>query len=414
MKDSSIHIPDRKAYDVAVIGAGPAGLMAAITAARSQKSVLVLEQKDRPCRKLYATGNGRCNFTNLSFDDKVFRGGDVRFAYDAYKRFDNESLMEWMKELGVPSRDISGYVYPYNEQARTVAEALLLECRRLDIDIRCGEKVVDIIKERSDFTVRTETAGYTSKNVIVAVGGKASPTHGSDGSLNRIIRKLGHDIILQRPALVPLAFSDKHLAMLAGVRLKCRISLQADGEQVSEETGEIIFNKDNISGIPVMQVSRYAVEALAEERKVTLILDLFPQSEEKELCKLITQTSDPDRTIYEALSLITNDKMAEYVADSISAECGDRVCDLTDDMIDSAIRCLKHLAVDIVGDCGFNRAQVTAGGVDTKQVDGDMGSRIVDGLYFAGEILDVDGTCGGYNLQWAFTSGHIAGSAVGK
>ena len=398
-------------YDVIVTGAGPAGLMAAITASRGGKDVLVIEQKDIPLKKIYATGNGRCNFTNLKFDDKAFRGEKTEFAYNAYKRFDNEALIEFMRSIGVISKDISGYVYPYNEQARTIAQALLFECRRLGVTIICSTRVVDITKDDDDrFAVITDSGmNFKSCDIVVAVGGKASPTHGSDGNLNKVIRKLGHEVILQRPALVPLKFEDKKFYDLAGVRLKCKVTILIDGEKTQNETGEIIFNKDNISGIPVMQLSRYATKALDEKKSVSLKLDLFPDMEADELCKLI-KNADSQMSILEAFGLLTNEKVAQLVI-SLCGLNNMRVCEALGS-ISKAVNTLKEINVKINGDCGFNRAQVTSGGVDLDHINDNMGSKLIDGLFFAGEILDVDGTCGGYNLQWAFTSGYIAGSAI--
>ncbi len=390
--------------EVLVVGAGPAGMMAAIIAARAGSKVIVIEQKDMPGKKIYATGNGRCNFTNQHYDSRVFRGEDPKFAYEAYKRFDKDALIGFMKELGVAFRDINGYIYPYNEQARSVANALLYECKRLGIEIRCNEKTLDITQDNkidndSDFLVTTDKDVYICEKVIIAAGGKASPTHGSDGNLNKVIRKLGHEIILQDPALVPLRFADNSLSLLAGVRCKCKTVLMIDGYETDNESGEIIFNNDNISGIPVMQLSRYAVKALTAKSKVSLELDLIPDMNDAFL-KDFLETSVKKRSgIFETLGLVVNDKIAKYICDRIKD-------------IDELIHFLKHFRIEIIGDCGFNKAQVTAGGVNVAQITKDMESKIIRRLFFAGEILDIDGTCGGYNLQWAFTSGYLAGTAA--
>ena len=389
--------------EVIIVGAGPAGMMAAISAACKGSQVIIIEQKDIPGKKIYATGNGRCNFTNQYFDSRVFRGEYPQFAYDAYKKFDKDALINFMHDLGITCRDINGYIYPYNEQARSIANALVYECNRLGIDIRCSEKVLDIAQEEADtegfFLVTTDKDIYSCEKLIIAPGGKASPTHGSDGNLNKIIRKFGHEIILQDPALVPLRFADSSLSVLAGVRCKCKTVLIIDGSETDEESGEIIFNNDNISGIPVMQMSRYAVKALSKGGRVLLELDLAPDMSESELKGFIETSIEKRSGIHEALGLILNDKLAEYI------------CERTKDT-DELIRFIKHFRIEINGDCGFNKAQVTAGGVNVGQVTENMESKIISGLFFAGEILDVDGTCGGYNLQWAFTSGYLAGSAA--
>ena len=392
--------------EVLVVGAGPAGMMAGISAARRGSNVIIIEQKDIPGKKIYATGNGRCNFTNQYYDSRVFRGEDPQFGYDAYKRFDKDALMGFMRELGVTCRDINGYIYPYNEQAKSVANALLYECKRLGVDIRCSQKALDITQEKDNkinndggFLVTTDKEVYSCEKIIIAAGGKASPTHGSDGNLNKVIRKLGHEIILQDPALVPLRFADSSLSLLAGVRCKCRTVLVIDGSETDNESGEIIFNNDNISGIPIMQMSRYAVRALSRGSKVWLELDLVPDMGDADLKGFLETSVEKRSGIFEALGLVVNDKIAKYICDRIKDT-------------DELIHFLKHFKVEIIGDCGFNKAQVTAGGVNVSQITKDMESKIIRRLFFAGEILDIDGTCGGYNLQWAFTSGYLAGMAA--
>ncbi|MBR4719031.1 MAG: aminoacetone oxidase family FAD-binding enzyme [Lachnospiraceae bacterium] len=415
-------------HDCIVIGAGPSGLMAAITVARYGADVLVIEHRDRPLKKLYATGNGRCNFTNLKFDDDSYRGTDPSFAYKAIEVFGREGLLDFMHGLGLMTKSIGDYVYPYNEQARAVADALLLECRKLQIDIRCGEDVVDITYKDS-FEVLTQTHMFRSTRLILAAGGKASPTHGSDGSINKFIRGFGHNIILQQPALVPLKFGDRRLALLAGVRVKCAVSLEVDDNMVSSEWGEIIFNKDNISGIPVMQVSRFATRALADGSEAALFLDLFPDESTEELTselKIVFMGTDRDnkgkhhsdvrrdRTALEALGLCLNEKLAEYCLNEAGIVPRSLAGNCSEARLERLSALLKDLRIPVIDNAGFDRAQVTAGGVDVSELTGDMESKLISGLYIAGELCDIDGTCGGYNLQWAFTSGYIAGMAAGR
>lgn len=413
-------------HDCMVIGAGPSGLMAAITAAREGADVLVIEHRDRPLKKLYATGNGRCNFTNLYMDDDVYRGNDPSFAYEALKIFGRDELIGFMHGLGLMTKNIGDYVYPYNEQARSVADMLLFECRRLGIDIRCGEDPVDITKNNDLFTVSTRTHVFRSRTLIMAAGGKAAPTHGSDGSVNKFIRAFGHNIILQQPALVPLKFGDGRLTDIAGVRVKCAVSLEIDGDTVSSECGEIIFNKDNISGIPVMQVSRYATQALAAGKEVSLFIDFFPEIDDKELTAYLETAfagADTgtdirhkdirrDRTALEALSLCINEKLAGYSLILADIVPGSLALSYSHKKLSQLALLLKDMEITVIADAGFDRAQVTLGGVDTTELTGDMESRLVSGLYMTGELCDIDGTCGGYNLQWAFTSGYIAGRAA--
>ena len=416
--------------DIIIIGAGPSGLMAAIQASYLGASVTVLERNDKPLKKLYATGNGRCNFSNTYMDDKVYRGRDPKFAYRVIDDFDRNDLLLFFHNMGMMTKHIGGYIYPYNEQARTVADTLLLECRRLAIPIKCNEYVVDI-KYDDAFGAKTENNEYKGRKLILAYGGMASPAHGSDGSLNKVIRGLGIDCVKQERALVPLLFSDKGLSKLAGVRVKCSVTLYVDDEPVSGERGEIIFNKDNISGIPVMQVSRYATGALEQGRSVSVGIDLFPDEDPDELNRLIYNTFKGyrysggamegnarkadiryDRRSEEALSLIINEKLALYCLNALGIVPGALSVNTEDKKLKRLAGLLKDLRILIKGDAGWERAQVTAGGVLTGGLSEELESLKIPGLYAVGELCDIDGTCGGYNLQWAFSSGAVAGRSA--
>lgn len=426
MKMGRKDIKEEKVHtcDIAVAGAGPAGLMAAIMAAREGAHVIVLERNDRPLKKLYATGNGRCNFSNLNMERGVYRGSDPEYAMTIVDYYDRNDLLLFFHNLGMMTKHIGDYIYPYNEQARTVADALLLECRRLDIGIICEEMVVDIIHNADGFTVNTRSHRYRSRKVIAAVGGKASPVHGSDGNLNGVITGMGHTMVRQRAALVPLMFEDRKLSKLAGVRVKCSVRLTIDGLDASEERGEIIFNKDNISGIPVMQMSRYATAAFPVGRKVTVHINLFPDETEEEMRELIRRAFrgeyDPpgrsdfrkDRNAHEAMSLCLNEKLAEYCLGVAGIIPGSLAGNVPEKQLEKLTGILRDLRVTVTGDAGYERAQVTAGGFAVSELTDELESRKVPGLYIVGELCDVDGTCGGYNLQWAFSSGAVAGRSA--
>ncbi len=419
--------------DIIVIGAGPSGLMAAIQAAYMGTSVMVLERNDKALKKLYATGNGRCNFSNVYMDDKVYRGRDPGFAAGIIDDFDRNDLLLFFHNLGMMTKHINGYIYPYNEQARTVADVLLLECRRLGIDILCNEQVVDIIYEDNAFKVRSLTKEYTGSRLILAVGGKASPAHGSDGNLNKVIKGLGLDLVRQKPALVPLLFSDKKLSRLAGVRIKCGIALYIDDEEVSGERGEIIFNKDNLSGIPIMQVSRYATQVHAEEGNVYVSIDMFPDDSKDEVYSSLYNAFEgyrysglddgeapkradmkKDRTALDALSLLLNEKVASHCLNIMGIPTGSLACNVSEKKLLKLTDLVKDLRVEIKGHAGWERAQVSAGGVAADGLSNELESKKIPGLYVAGELCDIDGTCGGYNLQWAFSSGAVAGRSAAR
>ncbi|MBR6274378.1 MAG: aminoacetone oxidase family FAD-binding enzyme [Lachnospiraceae bacterium] len=401
-----------------VIGSGPAGMMAAITAAGNGMEVTVIEQNEKLCRKIYATGNGRCNFTNLNWKGDVIRSGDVKKALKIIKGFDNKALIEFFDKLGVPAKTIGDYVYPNSEQALSVAEALICEAKQLNIKLIANEKALDIKNKNNSFEVYTNIGRYISDKLLIAVGGKASPIHGSDGNLNKKIKELGLHISKQMPALVALKTDDKKLEKLAGVRVKCKVFLDIDGKAVNNESGEIIFNKGNISGIPVMILSRYAALAFDEKKKVKLVIDFFPELEEhvltEKLQQLFYNTKVKNKTAYEVMIGYLNNKLLDFCLRESGINPDKPAYSNKHKNITELVSLLKNFELSVKATEGFEKAQVSLGGVPLSEVNDKLESMKIPGLYFAGEILDVDGSCGGYNLQWAFSSGFVAGSDAAK
>ena len=410
-------MPDDK-KTLTVIGSGPAGMMAAITAAENGINVTVIEQNEKLCRKIYATGNGRCNFTNMSWKGDVIRSGDAKKALKIIKSFDNKALIEYFDSLGVPARIINDYVYPASEQALAVAEALISEAKKLKINLICNEKVTDIKIKDGKYDVYTPVGRYLSDKLLIATGGKASPIHGSDGNLNLKIKALGHHFVKQLPALVALKTDDKKLEKLSGVRVKCRAYLNIDGSAVFSEAGEIIFNKTNISGIPVMILSRYASLAFEEKKKVSLSLDFFPEYEEHMLTEkiqnLFYNAKAGQKTAYELLIGYLNNKLLDYCLTLAGINPDKPAYSNKHKNIVNLSAVLKNFTLVTKGTEGFEKAQVCCGGIPLNEVSDRLESLKHPGLFFAGEILDVDGSCGGYNLQWAFSSGHMAGISAGR
>lgn len=400
--------------NVIVIGAGAAGLMSAVVAARNGNSVTIIDGCNKAGKKIYATGNGRCNFTNMYFDEDCFRGTDPEFAYDAYEQFNNTDLINFFEELGILHKDINGYIYPNSEQASAIVEVLLAELRRLSVNIFLEEKVLDIQRKGDQLLCMGQKRTYQANKVIVAVGGLASPNHGSDGSLYPACKRLGHSFVSQVPALVNLKYKDRALTKLAGVRVKGNVYLYINDLPAHEETGEIIINRDNVSGIPVMQLSRYCGYAIRENKKASLHIDLFEDYTESEIRDLLTSrlygTYSKGKTVYETLTGFLNNKLLDYLLRRAGVNPDKKAATVKPAELNSIIDQFKNFVVNITETGGFESAQVTAGGINTNEIKKTMESKLIKGLYFAGEVLDIDGTCGGYNLQWAFTSGYIAGN----
>lgn len=400
---------------VIIVGGGASGLTAAIFAARKNHKVIVLEHKDKIGRKLLATGNGKCNYTNLNQRPEFYRGNDNGFAMQVLSKFSSEDTLSFFEELGIYPREKNGYIYPNSEQASSVVEVLRLELLNLKVPIYCDTKAEKILYQNNKYTLITNNEKFTADKIIIAAGGCASPSLGSDGSGYRLAKELGHKIVKPLPALVQLKSTEKYFKTIAGVRTEAVIRLLINDKYYTEEKGELLFAAYGVSGIPILQISRFAAKALDEKKKVTLNIDFFPGKNLKEVTEmLLTRISrNPYKTIEEIFVGLLNNKLA-YVCLKEAGVTPTLPCNKVDKgKLQLVAKQIKEWMVPISETNPFDQAQVTAGGVDTKEINPDtLESRIMKGLYFTGEIIDVDGTCGGYNLQWAWSTGAIAGKSI--
>lgn len=397
--------------EIVIVGAGPAGMISAIEAARHGNSVTIIDSNNKLGRKIYSTGNGRCNYTNEKMSSEFYNESSKQIIESSLMILDNKKLQNYLEELGILSRNINGYIYPNSEQAASVAAVLENELKRLKVNIVLEDRVIDIKKNKNNFLVLTNNNSFTCDNVIISVGGLASPSLGSDGNLFECIKRLGHSFTALYPALAGLATSNKKLEALSGVRTRATVSLFNDNTILKTDKGEIIFNKNYVGGIPVMQLSStYAKNA---GKKSYLIIDLLDEYTKDELFnilskKLFSKYSE-GKTVFQALTGVLNSKLLEFCIKEASINPDKKASVLKPSDINKLIDSFKCMKVMIDDTLGYDKAQVTSGGVKITEINKNMQSKIVKGLYFAGEVLDVDGLCGGYNLQWAFTSGYIAG-----
>ena len=416
--------------DVIVVGGGASGLAAAIEAARGGCRVTVLEQKERTGKKILATGNGRCNLTNLHMDpDTCYRGGNPAFVRDVLGRVTVAETLVWFGDLGIPTKDRNGYVYPRSDQASAVAEALAMEAEHLGVRILCGMRVESIsfkgensgnLRTAGEFAVTAEdrTDGerkvgerkadrretFRSRAVILAAGSKAAPATGSDGSGYELAEALGHKIIPPLPALVQLICRGRIFRQLAGIR-------------TTADRGEVQLTEQGISGIPAFQVSRFASAALAAGRLVEASLDFLPDWNREQILEFLTARRS--RLAYRKgesfLSGLFAGKLGAVLMSSAGISLTDPVSQIPDRKLEKLADQIRDFRAPVTGTRSFDSAQVCCGGVCADQVFGaTMESRITPGLYLTGELLDVDGICGGYNLQWAWSTGILAGRSAAK
>lgn len=401
-------------FDIIIAGAGASGLMAGIHAARAGAHVLILEHTDKAAKKILATGNGKCNFTNEKQGIAYYHGKNPAFVLPAYRQFGVTETLHFFEELGIyPKKKRDGYYYPASGQASSVAQSLLLECKRLKVRIACNIGIREIKQTAKGFSFLTKQGEFFSRCCIIATGGKAAKKTGSDGSGFLYIEKLGHKLTDIVPALVQLQGKQSFLREIAGIRADGKVSIYIENEKITEDTGELQLTEFGISGIPTFQVSRYASLALFEGKNVYAMLDFLPDftvEETQDLMQKRFLCLGEGKNAAQALLGLFPDKLNAVLLKEAGISCDKPAGNCAVKELTRLAGKVKALRIDIIGTKGFDNAQVSAGGVDTSEVNPmTLESRLIPGLYFAGEVLDVDGMCGGYNLQWAWSSGYVAG-----
>ncbi|MEH2959771.1 NAD(P)/FAD-dependent oxidoreductase [Candidatus Merdisoma sp. JLR.KK006] len=404
---------------VLIIGGGASGLTAAISAARAGAKVTLLEQNKQVGKKLLVTGNGRCNLTNRDQALSHYRGSSPAFIKSALKAFGLWETLEFFQGLGIVTRDRNGYLYPYSDQASAVADALRMEAEHQKVKLALNTRVQKIRKEKGRFFAETFGWTYEGDALILAAGSCAAAQTGSDGSGYVFAETMGHSLIKPLPALVQLRSKDPIFPKLKGLRTEAKVTLFSEKEPLAEDTGEVQFTEYGLSGIPVFQVSRYGVKALEQGKNLRAVLDLLPHMKKEELPSFWEDRihAGAYKSAGQLLVGLFPKNMADCLLKRAEIPSNKTAGDLTREERKALLSACTSFEVKLSASNGFERAQVCCGGVDTREVNGKtMESVLVPKLYFAGELLDVDGACGGYNLQWAWTSGYLAGlySAVDK
>ena len=400
---------------VAVIGGGASGMMAAVTAASGGAHVILLEHKDRIGKKILSTGNGRCNFTNTHQEPICYHSEDPLFPWKVIEKFNAQAVISFFLQMGVYSKNRNGYIYPNSDQASAVLDAFRMELDRLRVEIRTGIECREIRPGKKGFTILTDQEPVRADRVILCAGSKAAPATGSDGSGYDLAKKLGHRILPVLPALTALKCEEKFFKSIAGVRANGSVSIWSDGECIAKDTGEIQLTDYGISGIPVFQVSRYASKLLYEKKETDAVLDFMPDFTKAQTNAFLRARAEtrPDKSAEMFLIGLFHKKLCDLWIRLSKISRQRKAGELTADEIACLTDLIKDFRVRIRETNSYDKAQVCCGGVDTREVDpGTLESVYVPGLYFAGEILDVDGMCGGYNLTFAWASGYVAGQAA--
>lgn len=402
---------------VIVAGGGAAGMAAAISARRMGAAVTILERNPRVGKKLLATGNGRCNFTNIHADAArgCYSGNNPDFVYGALSAYPVKDTIRFFEKLGIQHKvEDQGKVFPMSDQASSILDVLLHELNESGVHIECNVYIKDIEKRMGKFQIHTEDGRtYEGDRVILALGGKAMPSSGSDGNGYELAAKLGHKVTDIFPALVQLMLDGPWFKRINGVKFVGTAEILYSRKSIAKDRGDILFTNYGVSGPPILQISRKAGELLNKGKEAVLKITVMDRISREELKKLISKRiqAGPGKTVdFNFVGLINKRLIPVVLAEAGIKDLNRTASTLTAEEQDSIAGILTDWRFRVRGTKSWPSAQVTAGGIDTREVDPyTMESKLMKGLYFAGEILDIDGRCGGFNLQWAWSSGLAAG-----
>lgn len=399
---------------IGVIGGGASGMAAALAAAENEKNqVILLERQARVGRKLQATGNGRCNLSNIHAADRGYHGQNPGFVQPAISAFDPEDTLKWFASLGLFTvTEESGKVYPYSDQANSVVDVLRLSLVKDNVTLKTGYEVTKIQKTETGFQITNGEEPITCDKLIVACGGLAGSKLGGTMSGYKLLAKLGHRSTKLRPSLVQIKSSWPELPSLKGVRTNCHVKIFHNGELYAQSQGELQLTEHGISGPVVFEISR---DVCAERGKWTAKLDFLPEISCDTLEAELQRRRETNLPMEELLTGILHNRLGRVLTKTAGIKGKQYANQISNHELKEVLSAVKSLEIELTEPLGMDSAQVTAGGVLTDGFDPNtMESKLVSGLYACGEVLDIDGDCGGYNLQWAWSSGRLAGLHAGK
>lgn len=406
-----------KEYNLIVVGAGAAGMMAAICAARDGKKVLLLEKLSQIGAKLKATGGGRCNLTNtLSNEDFMAKfGRNGRFMQDALRVFDYKALIQFLEGIGVATHAPDGFrVFPTSHSSQTIISAFENEMQRLGIEVLTSQKVQKILHLHNSVTgVETNEEIFYAHNLIIATGGLGYPTLGAEGEGHEMAKELGHAITELHPAMMPLHTKEEWVAACrADTIAKVELRINIKKYNKLKVTGDLIFTKSGIRGPVVLDAAREITPLLEKFGEVPLLLNLTKGMNEEQITKHLKDASakNPQSTMLELVTTLLPSELSNELCLLSEIDPQTTYKKISGASRAKLIELLAWTPLRVIGHDGFKMAMITRGGVDLKEIEPKtMQSKIINGLYFCGEIMNLDGPCGGYNLQWSFASGYLAG-----
>ncbi|MCM1126762.1 MAG: NAD(P)/FAD-dependent oxidoreductase [Lachnospiraceae bacterium] len=403
---------------IAVIGGGASGMTAAITAARQGAEVTLFEKNDRVGKKLLATGNGKCNLGSMEFSMDQYYCSDKEKLQKIFNVFSPRDTVSFFESMGLMIKEKNKGLYPYSEQASAVLDTLRMELVHSKVQVITNAEIKKAAKQgdRALFQVTAQDGTRFSFDRLILASGSGAGLNASAGDGYNIAKSFGHQVNPLMPGLVQLKSDETFCKALGGVRCSAKLTLMISGTIADEESGELQFTEYGISGIPVFQFSRQAGYALKEQKDVTVFVDFFPEQPEEAFAFMarLRYESWKERTLEEFLIGTLNKKINMALIKRCGLKPGMRAEEAGYEKVMRLMQMSRNFPIHICGVNTMKNAQVCAGGVEFGELNETMESKLVPGLFFTGEIVDVDGKCGGYNLQWAWSSGYAAGmSAAG-
>ncbi len=413
-------------YDLLILGGGASGIMASIAAKRKNNNlkIAILEHNDTLGKKILVSGSGRCNITNKNIETSSFYNPDKKLINAVFAQFDSKKIMNFFEEMGIDLYEeqkgflSKGKVFPKTNDARTVLAILKKELERLEVDVLCDYEIGSV-EWNQKFIVRSDEKDFESKKIIVALGGCSYPILGATKTGYAIAESLGHKVSMLFPSGVPVLVDNKYLSQASGVRVEASLLCMLDNDRIQESSGELLITDYGLSGPPILDISRNIAHLLSSKKskKVTLLINFFPGENYDSLYDKLKNKTEmrPDVEIKYILYGSLPIKFVKTLLKIVDIDGEKYSSDLSKEEFRKIIRNLISLRVEVKGTRGWEQAEFTSGGVLAKEIyDFSLESKIRPGLYFAGEVIDVDGKIGGFNLAWAWASGFVAGTHASK
>lgn len=404
-------------YDVIVVGSGGAGMIAAITARKQGKNVLLLEKLPSLGAKLKATGGGKCNLTNtLSTEDFMTSfGRNGRFMTTAIGMLNKKDLLEFFLSIGVETDTKDGFrIFPKSHSSATIIKALHAELNRLEVDILCDMKVERLLFDGQSITgVQTTNEKFDAPNVIVATGGLGFPMLGANGDGYEFAKEVGHKVTDLYPAMLPVYVKEKWVAnCTADTIAKAIVKIDLKKAKKLKAVGDLIFTSKGLRGPVILDFSREITPLLEKYDEVPLLINMVKGKSEDDIFQHLKKQASlkPDANVVELISTLLPASVSNALCLEVGADISKKFKDQSGQVRNDLVKIVSSTPLTVTESVGFKKAMITRGGVSLKEINPEtMQSKIIDGLYFCGEVMDLDGPCGGYNLQWSFSSGNLAG-----